>query len=138
MHPLEDAFSEKILLPGETSHVDAQERRKLLDICKGVPLLLKGKAAILKQKRKSPSELIDVVEMVSQKEAGIPVKSKGGEDTEEKPFNSEEEGIDEEQASVIREMFDTLPSDTLRVSAVYKYPCSMDPSLLLQQPKFLM
>ena len=118
LHPLEDAFSEKILLPGETSHVDAQERKKLLDICKGVPLLLKGIAAILKQKRKSPRELIDVVEMVSQKEAGIPVKSKGGEDTEEKPFNSEEEGIDEEQTSVIREMFDTLPSDTLRVSAV--------------------
>ena len=67
LHPLEDPFSEKILLPGETSHVDAQETKKLLDICKGVPLLLKGIAAILKQKRKSSSELIDVVEMVSQK-----------------------------------------------------------------------
>ena len=118
LHPLEDAFSEKILLPGETSHVDAQERKKLLDICKGVPLLLKGIAAILKQKRKSSSELIDVVEMASHKKAGIPVKSKGREDTEEKPFNSEEEGIDEEQTSVIREMFHTLPSNTLRVSAV--------------------
>ena len=118
LHPLEDAFSEKILLPGETSHVDAQERKKLLDICKGVPLLLKGIAAILKQKRKSSSELIDVVEMASHKKAGIPVKSKGREDTEAKPFNSEEEGIDEEQTSVIREMFHTLPSNTLRVSAV--------------------
>ena len=118
LHPLEDAFSEKILLPGETSHVDAQERKKLLDICKGVPLLLKGIAAILKQKRKSPSELIDVAEMASQKKAGFPVKSKGREDTVEKPFNSEEEGIDEEQTSVIREMFHTLPSNTLRVSAV--------------------
>ena len=46
------------------------------------------------------------------------MKSKGGEDTEEKPFNSEEEGIAEEQTSVIREMFLTLPSNTLRVAAV--------------------
>ena len=118
LKPLTDNFSEKILVPTETFHVEAQQKKKLLDICKGIPLLLKGISAILKQRRKSPSDLIDEIEMNSKEEAGVPVKSKYEEDTEEKPFNSEEEGIDDEQMSVIREMFDTLPSDILRVSAV--------------------
>ena len=118
LKPLTDNFSEKILVPTETFHVEAQQKKKLLDICKGVPLLLKGISAILIQRRKSPSDLIDEIEMNSKEEAGVPVKSKYEEDTEEKPFNSEEEGIDDEQMSVIREMFDTLPSDILRVSAV--------------------
>ena len=118
LQPLTNKFSEKILLPTETFHVEAQQKKKLLDICKGVPLLLKGTAAILKQRRKSPSDLIDEIEMNSKEAAGIPVKSKYEEDTEERPFNSEGEGIDDEQISVIREMFYTLPSDTLRVSAV--------------------
>ena len=118
LQPLTNNFSEKILLPTETFHVEAQQKKKLLDICKGVPLLLKGTAAILKQRRKSPSDLIDEIEMNSKEEAGVPVKSKYEEDTKERPFNSEEEGIDDEQISVIREMFYTLPSDILRVSAV--------------------
>ena len=118
LQPLTNNFSEKILLPTETFHVEAQQKKKLLDICKGVPLLLKGTAAILKQRRKSPSDLIDEIEMNSKEEARVPVKSKYEEDTEERPFNSEEEGIDDEQMSVIREMFYTLPSDILRVSAV--------------------
>ena len=118
LKPLTDNFSEKILVPTETFHVEAQQKKKLLDICKGVPLLLKGISAILKQRRKSPSDLIDEIEMNSEEKAGVPVKSKYEEDTEEKPFNSGEEGIDDEQISVIREMFYTLPSDTLRVSAV--------------------
>ena len=117
LQPLTNNFSEKVLLPTEAFHVEAQQK-KLLDICKGVPLLLKGTAAILKQRRKSPSDLIDEIEMNSKEEAGVRVKSKYEEDTEEKPFNSEEEGIDDEQMSLIREMFYTLPSDTLRVSAV--------------------
>ena len=118
LQTLTNNFSEKILLPTEAFHVEAQQKKKLLDICKGVPLLLKGTAAILKQRRKSPTDLIDEIEMNSKEEAVVPVKSKYEEDTEKKPFNSEEEGIDDEQISVIREMFYTLPSDTLRVSAV--------------------
>ena len=117
LQPLTNNFSEKILLPTETFHVEAQQKKKLLDFCKGVPLLLKGTAAILKQRRKSPSDLIDEIEMNSKEEAGVPLKLKHEEDTEERPFNSEE-GIDDEQISVIREMFYTLPSDILRVSAV--------------------
>ena len=110
----ENSLLEEIFL----SDVFVQQKKRLLEICKGNPLLLMGTAAILKQKRKSPSDLIDVIEKSSQGEAEIPVKSKGEEDMEEKPFSSEEEGISKEQTSLIREIFYTLPSDTLRVSAV--------------------
>ena len=118
LQPLRNTFSERILLPTETFHVEAQQKKKLLDICKGVLLLLKGISAILKQGRKSPSDLIDEIEMNSEEEAGVRVKSNYEEDAGEKPFNAEEEGIDDDQISVIREMFYSLPSDTLRVSAV--------------------
>ena len=117
LQPLKDSFSENILLPEESASIEAQKKEKLLDICKGIPLLLKGTAAILKQRRKSPNELIRLIE-TSQKETGAAVKSKLEEDSEEKPFDFEEEGVDEHQMSIIREMFYSLPSDSLRVSAV--------------------
>ena len=118
LQPLEESFSEKILLPEESPSIEAQKKQKLLGICKGVPLLLKGTAAILKQRRKSPNDLISLIETSSQKGTGAPVKSKLEEDSEEKPFDFEEEGVDEGQMSIIREMFYSLPSDSLRVSAV--------------------
>ena len=118
LQPLEESFSEKILLPEESPSIEAQKKKKLLGICKGVPLLLKGTAAILKQRRKSPNDLISLIETSSQKGSGAPVKSKLEEDSEEKPFDFEEEGVDEGQMSIIREMFYSLPSDSLRVSAV--------------------
>ena len=117
LQPLKDSFSENILLPEESASIEAQKKEKLLDICKGIPLLLKGTAAILKQRRKSPNDLIRLIE-TSQKETGAAVKSKLEEDSEEKPFDFEEEGVDEHQMSIIREMFYSLPSDSLRVSAV--------------------
>ena len=118
LQPLEESFSEKILLPEESPSIEAQKKKKLLGICKGVPLLLKGTAAILKQRRKSPNDLISLIETSSQKGTGAPVKSKLEEDSEEEPFDFEEEGVDEGQMSIIREMFYSLPSDSLRVSAV--------------------
>ena len=118
LQPLEESFSEKILLPEESPSIEAQKKKKLLGICKGVPLLLKGTAAILKQRRKSPNDLISLIETSSQKGTGAPVKSKLEEDSEAKPFDFEEEGVDEGQMSIIREMFYSLPSDSLRVSAV--------------------
>ena len=118
LQPLEESFSEKILLPEESPSIEAQKKKKLLGICKGVPLLLKGTAAILKQRRKSPNDLISLIETSSQKGTTAPVKSKLEKDSKEKPFDFEEEGVDEGQMSIIREMFFSLPSDSLRVSAV--------------------
>ena len=120
LQPLVDSLSEKILLPVEVSSINAWEKEKLLGICKGVPLLLKGTAAILKHKRKSPNDLIAVIEkpMISQGAARTPSESKLEKDAKEKPFDLQEEGVSKPQTSIIKEMFDTLPSDSLRVLAV--------------------
>ena len=118
LQPLENVFSEKILLPGKTSSVNTWQRERLLGICKGVPLLLKGTAAILRQRRKSPNDLIRVTETSSQKETQTPSNSNLTENKEEKLLDFKGEGVDESQMSVIREMFNTLPSDSLRMSAV--------------------
>ena len=121
LEPLEDSFSEKILLSKETSDLSTKQKEKLLSACKGKPLLLKGVEAILMQGRKAPSDLVDELEkLVASKEkaADIPVQSKSAEDAKEKAFDLEKEGVDEDETSVIEEMFDTLPSDSLKAAAV--------------------
>ena len=67
--------------------------------------------AILRQERKSADDLIAGV-------AATPEKTKVHEDAEEMSVSFEEEGVDAGQISVIREMFATLPSDSLKVTAV--------------------
>ena len=122
LQPLEKSFSENLLLPTSVprkiANVDAWQREKLLGICKGVPLMLKGVAAILRQRRKSPNDLISVTEMTPQRKVQASFKTNATEKSEEEPFDFEEQGIDKSQMSIIREMFNTLPSDSLRVSAV--------------------
>ena len=122
LQPLEKSFSENLLLPTsvprKNANVDAWQREKLLGICKGVPLILKGIAAILRQRRKSPNDLISVTETTPQRKVQASFKSSPKEKSEEEPFDFEGQGIDESQMSIIREMFNTLPSDSLRVSAV--------------------
>ena len=121
LEALEDSFSEKILFRMEILNVNAEQKEKLLGICKGLPLLLEGTGAILRLERKSASDLIAGIEklLASQGGTGPQVKYKVEEDAKEKPFNfQEEEGVDAGQTSIIKEMFDTLPSDSLRVSAV--------------------
>ena len=108
---LERSFSEKILFPKEMIDVKAHERDKLIGISKGFPLVLKGLAAILRQERKSADNLV----------AGVfatPKKSKVEEDAKEKPVSFEEEGVDMGQLSAIGQMFHTLPTENLKVSAV--------------------
>ena len=121
LEPLKDSFSEKILLSMETSDLSTKQKEKLLSACKGKPLLLKGVEAILMQARKAPSDLVDELEkLVASKEkaADIPVPSKSAEDAKEKVFDLEKEGVDEDETSVIEEMFNTLPSDSLKAAAV--------------------
>jgi len=104
---LESTFSEKILVSNGMVNVNAHQKDELIGISEGKPLLLKGLAAILRQERKSPDDLIAKVQ-----------ESKLEEDAKEKPFNFEEEGLDKVQSSAIREMFNSLPTDSLKVSAV--------------------
>ena len=80
---------------------------------------MKGVAVILRQERKAPNDLINDFEklIASDGKTGAPVKSKPEEGAKEKPIDSQE-GVDEGQIAVIKEMFNTLPSDSLKVSAV--------------------
>ena len=112
--PLESFFSEEILISEGMVNVNTHQKNELMSISKGIPLLLKGLAAILRQERKSPNDLIAGVE---KEKSVTPKKSKLEEDAREKQFNFEE-GMDKSQLSVIMEMFNTLPTDSLRVSAV--------------------
>ena len=107
---LESSYSEKILVSKVMVSVNAHQKNQLIDISKRIPLLLKGLAAILRQERKSADDLI----------AGVlkEQKSKAGEGAKQKPLNFEDEGVDIGQLSTIREMFDTLPTQNLKVSAV--------------------
>ena len=107
---LDNSFSEKILVSKVMTSVKTDQKNELIGISKGIPLLLKGLAAILRQELKSADDLIAEV----HKEH----KSKSEEDAKEKPLNFEIEGVDMGQLSAIREMFDTLPTDNLKESAV--------------------
>ncbi|XP_068705821.1 uncharacterized protein [Montipora foliosa] len=121
LKPLGDNFSEKILLSDEPTDINMVQKEKLLSVCNGKPLLLKGLAAILKQERKRPSDLINEIEKFIRdfEEKGDTPKSKHEElqDAKEKAYGFEE-GVGHGEKSVIHEMFNTLPSDCLKASAV--------------------
>ena len=119
--PLKDAFSEKILLSHKTAEINAEQLKKFSLACNGKPLFLHGLRAILRQGRKIPSDLVNELEkyMRSSKEKGeTPVKSKVDEDAKGKAFDFEAEGVGSGEKSVMHEMFNTLPSDSLKASAV--------------------
>ena len=112
---LERFFSQEILISKVMVDVNIHQKNELISISKGIPLLLKGLAAILKQERKSATDLIAAVEKGN---GASPEKSKLNEDVKEKQLNFEEDGVDIGQLSAIMEMFNTLPTDSLKVSAV--------------------
>ena len=65
----------------------------------------------MRQGRKSVDELIARLALT-------PKKSKVEEHASEKPFDFEEDGVDMGQISVVRETFDTLPTESLKVSVL--------------------
>ena len=119
--PLQDTSSEKILLSNKTVDINAEQLKKFHLACRGKPLLLQGIRAILEQGRKSPSDLLNELEKhvhSPQEKEETDVKSKVDEDAKEKAFDFEDEGVGSDEISVLREMFSTLPSDSLKESAV--------------------
>ena len=119
--PLEDTSSQKILLSNKTVDINAEQLKKFSLACSGKPLLLQGLRAILEQGRKSPRDLSNELEkhvQSPQEKEGTPVKSKVDEDAKGKAFDFEDEGVSSGEISVIHEMFNTLPSKSLKESAV--------------------
>ena len=121
LEPLEDTFSEKILLSNKTVDINTEQLKKFSLACRGKPLLLQGLTAILEQGRKNPSDLLNEFEKnvrSPKKKEETAVKSKVDEDAKEKAFDLEDEGVGSGDMPVMHEMFDTLPSDSLKESAV--------------------
>ena len=108
---LKRSFSEKILFPKGMNDVQPHQMDTFVNTTKGSPLFLELLDPILRQGRKSVDELIARLALT-------PKKSKEEEDASEKPFVFEEDGVDMGQISVVRETFDTLPTESLKVSAV--------------------
>ena len=121
LQPLEDTFSKRILLSNKTVDINEEQLKTFSLACNGKPLLLLGLRAILEQGRKSPSDLLNELEKhvhSPQEKEETDVMFKVDEDAKEKSFDFEDEGFGSDEISVMREMFSTLPSDSLKESAV--------------------
>ena len=113
---LEKISSGKLLQRQRTPAIHGSQRERLVDMCRGKPLLLNGMASILRQEIADAERLLGTIEQELEVE---PFQDAGDEETEKKEtFDAKEEGIDEEQLSCLRKMFFFLPSKTLKESAV--------------------
>ena len=113
---LERVSSWELLQRQGTPAIHGGQRERLVEMCRGKPLLLNGMAAILRQEIADAERLLGTIE---QELAVEQSQDTGEEQTEKKDmFDVNEEGIDEEQLSCLRKMFFFLPSKTLKESAV--------------------
>ena len=113
---LEKVSSVELLQRQGAPAIHGSQRERLVEMCRGKPLLLNGMASILRQKIADAERLLGTIE---QELAVKQSQDTGDEQTEKKDmFDINEEGIDEEQLSCLRKMFFFLPSKTLKESAV--------------------
>ena len=113
---LEKISSGKLLQRQGTPAIHGSQRERLVEMCRGKPLLLNGMASILRQEIADAERLLGTIEQELEVE---PSQDAGDEEAERKEtFDAKEEGIDEEQLSCLRKMFFFLPSKTLKESAV--------------------
>ena len=113
---LEKISSGELLQRQGTPAIHGSQRERLVEMCRGKPLLLNGMASILRQEIADAERLLGTIEQELEVE---PSQGAGDEETEKKEtFDAKEEGIDEEQLSCLRKMFFFLPSKTLKESAV--------------------
>ena len=113
---LEKVSSGELLQRQGTPAFHGSQRERLVEMCRGKPLLLNGMASILRQEIADAERLLGTIEQELEVE---PSQDAGGEEAEKKEtFDAKGEGIDEEQLSCLRKMFFFLPSKTLKESAV--------------------
>ena len=113
---LEKISSGELLQRQGTPAFHGRQRERLVEMCRGKPLLLNGMASILRQEIADAERLLGTIEQELEVE---PSQDAGNEEAEKKEtFDAKEEGIDEEQLSCLRKMFFFLPSKTLKESAV--------------------
>ena len=112
---LEKVSSGELLQRQGMPAIHSGQRERLVEMCRGKPLLLNGMASILRQETDA-ERLLGTIE---QELAVEQSQDTGKEQTEkEDMFDVNDEGIDEKQLSCLRKMFFFLPSKTLKESAV--------------------
>ena len=119
LRALERESSDQLLQnQGRISEVPINQREKLVDMCKGKPLLLNGMAAILRQEIADAERLLGTIEEAVDVPQS-PETEAASEKTEKvETFDAKEEGIDQEQLSCLRKIVFFLPSPKLKESAV--------------------
>ena len=112
---LERVSSWELLQRQGTPAIHGGQRERLVEMCRGKPLLLNGMASILRQENDA-ERLLGTIEQ----ELAVEQSQDTGEEQTEKEdmFDVNDEGIDKKQLSCLRKMFFFLPSKTLKESAV--------------------
>ena len=116
---LEKASSSALLQNQGIGNVQEGQMEKILQMCRGNPLILNGIAAILRQQIADDKKIFEAIEQIAAAEppeTGLPPTEKEIQDRE--IFDSEKEGIDKEQEHCLRKMFFFLPSQRLRESVI--------------------
>ena len=113
---LEKISSGELLQRQGTPAIHGSQRERLVEMCRGKPLLLNGMASILRQEIADAERLLGTIEQELEVEPSQDTEDEATEKTE--TFDFKEEGIDVEQLSCLRKMFFFLPSKTLKDSAV--------------------
>ena len=129
---LDDGFSQELILQkaGELSVLQMGKLEKIVDMCKGYPLLLNGMAATLRQKIAAGEKFIRMIEdeLTTSETEGETFLSPVQDQQEREAWQSLSKEIGEEKLSCIRKMFFLLPTTNLRSSAValslFCYPFS--------------
>ena len=113
---LEKVSSGELLQRQGTPDIHGSQRERLVEMCRGKPLLLNGMASVLRQEIADAERLLGTIEQELEVEPFQDTEDEATEKTE--TFDFKEEGIDVEQLSCLRKMFFFLPSKTLKESAV--------------------
>ena len=113
---LEKVSSGELLQRQGTPDIHGSQRERLVEMCRGKPLLLNGMASVLRQEIADAERLLGTIEQELEVEPSQDTEDEATEKTE--TFDFKEEGIDVEQLSCLRKMFFFLPSKTLKESAV--------------------
>ena len=119
---LNDAFSRSLLETTGNRSLEEDQREKLVQMCHGIPLILNGMAAILRQTNAYDKKLLETTEqeiLSGPSETGSPLSPKATQVKQEREiFDHQKEGIDKDQENCLRKMFFFLPSERLKESAV--------------------
>lgn len=117
---LKEGISKEILQSAIGLSMGIPQMEKLVELCKGKPLVFELIAPILRQEIETAEKLLGTTEhelaMMESQEKAAP--SAEHDSQEEEAWDSLNEGIDKEQLSCFRKIFFLLPSNIFKNSAV--------------------